>query len=167
MPEMNSEMKYVKAAELFRLTREIIEQDGHVWITVTGMSMYPFLKDGRDSVELSKATFGNIRKGDIVLIRRANGAFVLHRVLKKEKNCFYIIGDAQQWVEGPLIPEQLQSVVTRIKRRKRVIRCDNPLLKVCVLVWIIFIPIRYKIFRVARLVKKLLIKIFPGLLSNS
>jgi len=159
MSEVNKKLILVKAAELFNLTSEIIEKGGSAWITVTGMSMYPFLKEGRDSVELSRASFEDIKRGDIVLIRRANGAFVLHRVLKKKKDCFFIIGDAQQWVEGPLLPEQLQTVVTKIKRRGRVISCDNPLLKVFVFVWMLVIPLRYRIFKTASRIKMVLKKI--------
>lgn len=44
MPDLNSEVKLIKAAELFSLTHDIFENGGHVWITVTGMSMSPFFK---------------------------------------------------------------------------------------------------------------------------
>jgi hypothetical protein len=88
MPDRNADLKLIKAAELFSLAGDILEQDGRVWITVTGMSMYPFLRGDRDSVELSKAEFPNIKKGDIVLIRRLNHVYVLHRVLRIQENSF-------------------------------------------------------------------------------
>jgi hypothetical protein len=161
VPGINSELKLIKAAELFSLTNEIIEQGGRAWITVAGMSMYPFLKEGRDSVELSKACFAQIKKGDIVLIKRVNDVYVLHRVLKVCKDCFYMIGDAQQWVEGPLLPEQLQAVVTRVKRKGHIISCDNILLKLFVFVWRLLIPVRSKILRLLSLAKKVARKIIP------
>lgn len=167
MPDLNSEVMLIKAAELFSLTNDIFENGGHVWITVTGMSMYPFLKETRDSVELSKGTFSKIKKGDIVLIKRVTDEYVLHRVLKVNIDCFYIIGDAQQWVEGPLMPEQLQAVVTRIKRNKRVIKCNNLLLKLCVFIWFLLIPVRFKILKLVRLAKSLIKKILRKLRSKS
>ncbi len=157
MPEINPKIKLVKAAELFSLTSEILAQDGYAWITVTGMSMYPFLKEVRDSVELSKATFESIKKGDIVLIKRLNGVFVLHRVCKKKKECFYMVGDAQQWIEGPLVPEQILAKVTRIKRKGRIINCKNPILKACVTIWMFVLPIRFTIFKLARTAKKIVV----------
>ncbi len=157
MPDLNSELRKVKAFELFSLTTEIIEQGGTAWITVTGMSMYPFLKEGRDSVELSKADFLQLKKGAIVLIRRVNGDFVLHRILKVEKNCFYMIGDAQQWVEGPLLPNQLFAVVRKIKRNGRVISCDNLKLRFCVFTWLHVIPLRGILLKIFRFVNKLCI----------
>ncbi len=153
----------MKAVDIFSITNDILNQGGQAWITVTGMSMYPFLTEGRDSVELSKTSFAEIKKGDIVLIRRLTGAYVLHRVLKiqRTKDCFYMIGDAQQWIEGPLAPEQLQAVVTSIKRKGRVIRCDSKLLKFCVSIWLLLIPVRSKTLKCARLAKRIAKKINP------
>lgn len=155
MSVINENTKLVKAAEIFSLTSEILEQGGHAWITVTGMSMYPFLREDKDSVELSKASFSSIKKGDIVLIKRLDGVFVLHRVCRKEKDCFYMVGDAQQWIEGPLAPEQIQAKVTRIKKNGRVIDCKNPILRLCVSIWMLVTPFRYKIFKFARALKRI------------
>jgi len=159
MSVMSENIKLVKAAELFGLTSEILEHGGRAWITVTGMSMYPFLREGKDCVELAKTSFSGIKKGDIVLIKRMDGAFVLHRVCRKEKDCFYMVGDAQQWIEGPLAPDQLQAKVTKIKRNDRIIDCNNPILKACVSVWMLVIPLRYKIFRIARVSKRIAVRI--------
>ena len=92
------EIKFVKSVDMFPVVKEILNKSISVSITVTGMSMYPFLRENIDSVELSDASFMSICRGDIVLILRKNGDYVLHRVLRKEKNNFYIIGDAQQWI---------------------------------------------------------------------
>jgi len=135
----------VKAAELFCVIDEIIQNGSSAWITVTGMSMYPFLREDEDSVELSKISYDTVKKCDIVLVRRDCGGYVLHRILKKEKDCFYIIGDAQQWVEGPLKPEQLKARVIRIKREKHIIDCNNMLFKIASRIWMMLIPFRYKI----------------------
>lgn len=142
-----SEMKQMKAADLFKLVGELFEMDSRVWITVTGSSMYPFLKGDRDSVELSKASFEGLKRGDIALIKRDCGDYVLHRVMKKEKDCFYIVGDAQQWVEGPLEPARLVAVVTRFRRKERTFDCSNRFVRIAVQVWLLLIPFRHMIFR--------------------
>lgn len=141
------ELKRVKAAELFPVIADIINQEGSAWITVTGMSMYPFLRDGADSVELSGTSFENIRKNDIILIQRDSGVYVLHRVLKKEKDSFFIIGDAQQWIEGPLRPDQIIACVTTIKRKQYIISCENKLYKIAVALWMLLIPCRHIVFK--------------------
>lgn len=140
-------LKRVKSAELFPLITDIIKQEGSAWITVTGMSMYPFLRDGVDFVELSGTSFEKMKKKDIILIKRDCGAYVLHRVLRKEKTSFYIVGDAQQWIEGPLRPDQIVAGVTRIKRKDHVIACDNRLYKVAIAIWMLIIPYRNIVFK--------------------
>lgn len=140
-------LEKVKSEELFPLVDEIIKQDASVWITVTGMSMYPFLRDGKDEVELTGATFENVRKGDIVLFKRTGGAYVLHRILRKKTDCFYIVGDAQQRVEGPIVPEQLKARVTRVKRGERVIDCNSIFMKTAVALWMVLLPFRTGIIK--------------------
>jgi len=75
----------VKSSAIFPVITELLDSGQTARITVTGNSMYPFLRAGRDSVELSKASFQEINRGDIVLIKRTNGIYILHRVIKKPK----------------------------------------------------------------------------------
>jgi signal peptidase I len=137
------EIKRVKAAEMFSVIQELLSQGGKASIIVTGMSMYPFLREDKDSVELGQTSFKSIKRGDIVLIRRISGEYVLHRVLCKEKDVFYIIGDAQRWIEGPLKPEQLIAVVVSVKRRGYTISCKAVWWKVLTGLWLNMIPIRH------------------------
>ncbi|QNU66612.1 S24/S26 family peptidase [Ruminiclostridium herbifermentans] len=137
------EVKKIKSAEMFPVIKEILDGGGRAWITVTGMSMYPFLREDEDSVELSSASIDTIKRGDIVLIKRVTGEYILHRVLRTEKDSFYIIGDAQQWVEGPLAPEQLVAVVTAVKRNKHQFTCQSKFWVLLVKIWINVIPLRH------------------------
>jgi hypothetical protein len=132
----------IKSKDLFPLISEIIKQDEKVRITVTGTSMLPFLREGIDSVELTEAGFSGINRGDIVIIRRSSGEYIMHRVIKKEASCFYIMGDAQQWLEGPLYPEQLVAVITALWRRGRRIEADNFFWRALSKLWIVLIPFR-------------------------
>jgi hypothetical protein len=141
------ELVKVKAAELFSLVAEILNNGEKAWITVTGMSMYPFLREGKDSVELSSNSYDSVKRGDIVLIKRLTGEYVMHRVMKKDKSSFYIIGDAQQWVEGPLVSHQLIATVARIRRGKHIIDCNNMLLRCLVGLWLLIIPVRKMVMR--------------------
>lgn len=135
-----------KTIEMIPLVSEILSQDGSVWITVTGSSMYPFLRGGKDQVQLVSCNFDTVKVGDIVLIKRKDiEQYVLHRIYKKDRSCFYIIGDSQQWIEGPLEPQQLIASVVLIKRNNRVIKCSNLFYRFLVLIWFKAIPFRYKI----------------------
>ena len=47
--------------------------------------MFPLLKDNRDSFKLEKIT-SKPKKKDIVLYKRDNGQYVLHRIIKEKDN---------------------------------------------------------------------------------
>jgi hypothetical protein len=138
-------VKSVKSTELFPAITELLEQNHRVRLTVTGLSMMPFLREGIDSVELSLSSFERLRMGQITLIKRNNGQYILHRLVFKRKNFFYIAGDAQSWIEGPILPEQLVAVVTKIWR------CDKPvspcgvLWNIASFLWWLRLPIIYSI----------------------
>lgn len=149
------EVRKIKSANLFPLVSEILEHGQSSRVSITGSSMYPFLRNEIDSVEMSKGDFSSISRGDIVLIRRTDGAYVMHRVLKKERDCFYIVGDAQQWIEGPLIPEQLIAVVPSVWRKEKHISCSNSCWRALSWFWLLVLPVRHHIFRLARLLKRL------------
>jgi len=152
----------LKSREMFPLVKEIIESGKSVRIMVTGMSMYPFLREGIDSVELTKPNYQKLRRGDIVLIVRDNGQYIMHRVLKKEKDCFYIVGDAQQWVEGPLRPDQLFASVTAVWRKEKYIDCSRVWWRMLTGIWMYLLPFRYIIIksyiRIRKIAQKLNIR---------
>ncbi len=144
------EVVKVKAGEIFPVIQDILDIGNKVWITVTGMSMYPFLREEKDCVQLAKVNFKAVKRGDIVLVRRVTGEYVLHRVQRKEDNTFFMIGDAQGWIEGPIFPEQLLARVDSVRRNGHNISCDQPVLKHLTLVWLKIIPIRHHIFRLIK-----------------
>ena len=148
-----------KAKEVFLLMDLMFDKGKTVWIVVSGMSMFPFLREDLDRVELARTEFSKIKKGDIVLVQRLNGEFVLHRVYKKNYCNLYLVGDAQQWIEGPIFENQLKAVVVGIKRKNKVILSSNYFLKILVCLWIIVRPIRCKLLRIYTLLKKYIGKI--------
>ena len=141
-----------KSDYIFSYMDRLFDQGKTAWVVVTGMSMYPFLRENLDMVELTTAGFSSIKKGDIVLIQRLNGEFVLHRVIKKNPSNLYIIGDAQQWLEGPILENQLKAIVINIRKGNKIISCNNRLLKALVCLWFIARPIRNRLIQIIRYV---------------
>ena len=87
----------------------VLEAGGQVTLTVTGTSMLPLLRPGKDSVLLRSEN--NPKKGDILLYRRKNGRFVLHRVISKTQNALLCCGD-NQWRKEPVEQAQVVAAVT-------------------------------------------------------
>jgi signal peptidase len=136
-------VKSVKSSELFPAIGELLQNNQNVRITVTGNSMMPFLRENIDSVELSSAVIEDLHFGQVALIRRNDGVYILHRVILKVKGSFYLAGDAQCWVEGPLLPEQLIAVVTNIWRKDKQVSSSNILWQILSFLWWIRLPVRF------------------------
>ncbi len=86
-------------------------------LQITGSSMTPFLAPGRDSVMLSKPQ-KPLRTGDMVLYQRDSGAYVLHRIVRREQNgTFSIVGDGQERIEAGIRSDQIFAVVQYAVRK--------------------------------------------------
>lgn len=103
-------------------------------LKITGSSMTPFLVPERDSVELAGIK-KEPEKGDVVLYKRKNGAYVLHRVIKTDKDGFYFAGDGQTFVEGPIEKEQLIAVCDAFIRKGERISGKEPRWKAYEFLW--------------------------------
>ncbi len=83
----------------------------------------PLLREGKDSVLLVSPN--NIKKNDIVLYKRANGQFVMHRVIKIKKDEFIMCGDNQYEHEHGIKKENLLAKVKGIYRGEEYFEASN------------------------------------------
>ncbi len=144
--------RIVDINEYMPMVTELIMQGESVSFTVTGESMSPFLRHGRDQVLLSAPATPPVR-GDIVLFRRANGQYVLHRVLRRMKDGNYaIIGDAQQQIESPISPTQIIATVTQVCRNGKPLTPKSFLWRFFAGPWLTMLPLRPFLRRLARFV---------------
>ena len=73
-----------------------IKELGYAVAPITGTSMLPLLKEGRDRVELKPYCHERLKKGDVVLYKKNEGTLVLHRIIKTENGEFFtVLGDHQ------------------------------------------------------------------------
>ena len=80
-----------------------------------GTSMLPLIVQGRDSVVLKRNKEKAAKKYDIAFYRRSNGQFVLHRVMKIEKDGSYTMcGDNQTVLEKGIREEQIIGYVSSL-----------------------------------------------------
>lgn len=81
-----------------------------------GTSMLPLLHDN-DLVTVSQVK--TLKKGDIVLYKRKNGQYVLHRIRKINKdNTYTIVGDHQRVVEEGITKEDIIAVLVSYTKKK-------------------------------------------------
>lgn len=139
---MKDKKKIVELDTYMPVLREILSQGKEVSLTITGNSMSPFLVHGRDKILISPPD-GNWKKGDMAFFVRDNGQYIMHRIWKVAKNgdC-YFVGDAQQFIEGPIKPEQIFGKITKVKRKGKWIDGCNFWWQFFEKVWIRLIPFR-------------------------
>ena len=120
--------------------------------------MYPMFVPERDEAILVKADLDKIKRGDVVMYRRDNGMLVLHRVLKRSSDNFYMVGDNQVKVEGPLRKEQILGVLIAFIRNGRYVEVTSPIYWLLSHIWLLMRPVRRPFQLLAAGIKKYLMK---------
>lgn len=142
------------SAEFAEIIEETINAGSCVPLVVTGSSMKPFLRDGKDTVWLKACTQADFKRGRILLFERENGAYVLHRVRKVLSDGTLVMnGDAQYWCEN-IKKEQALAVVTYIEKNGKKKSCGSLVYKMRTEIWQVLKPLRPFIFRVVRKLTK-------------
>lgn len=136
-----------KSTEYFETKSKIdIEQllkDGHaIKVKPQGYSMYPMFIPGRDEAVIEHVPLHTLHRGDVVLYRRDHSILVLHRICKIKKDGFYMVGDNQSEVEGPLRPDQIKGRLTEFVRNGRTVSVTNPVYLLYTSLWLFLRPFR-------------------------
>lgn len=106
---------------------EKLQSGGEVSFTVSGTSMQPLIFDRKDTVTLKRFE-GKLKKYDVPFYRRDNGQFVLHRVIKVQKNGNYTCrGDNQNVKEFDVRDDQIIGVMSSFTRKGKSINVAKSL----------------------------------------
>ena len=92
--------RWISPEDLFCAVAEQLAENRRASFTVTGMSMWPFLRHGSDQVILSAVEPNAIRRGDIVLLRINQNRYLLHRVTKRTAEGIETTGDGNCFRDG-------------------------------------------------------------------
>lgn len=147
--------------QIYPVIREGLDQGQEVVLTITGNSMSPFVRHCRDQVVLVQTDPMVLQPGDVPLIRRDNGQFVLHRIIARDDgtDCrrwgdkkahpsqteslrYTLLGDAQWRTEPNVRPDQILAVATAFIRKGRRWECDSDSYCRNRLFWHRLLPIR-------------------------
>ena len=144
-PEIS--VKKFNMADLYPLMQEVLDAGGSFKLTITGSSMFPFILGGRDQVTLSPLP-EKLKKNDLPLYRRRDGAFVLHRIVRCEKDGTYTCcGDHQWTLEPGLCKDQMIAIATSYVRKGKELTNRNILYRIYRPVWTWIIPLRPIFFK--------------------
>jgi hypothetical protein len=129
------------------MLKELAEEGHQVSLLISGSSMAPFLVHHRDTIYFKKPD-RDLRVGDMVFYRRSSGQYVMHRIRRIRPEGFYMIGDAQTEIEGPLNREQIFGLVTAVNRKGKLIRPGDFWWEFFAKVWLRIIPLRGLVSRI-------------------
>lgn len=118
---------------------EVLEAQGMYVSTTVGVSMYPMLRNRRDTVVISPCK-GRLQKYDVPLYRRGND-YVLHRVIGVKPDGYIIRGDNCIKKED-VKEEQIVGVLTTFFRGNKEIHMAGLPYRVYARCWCFLFPLR-------------------------
>lgn len=150
---MESKNERISLIALIPVIREVTAKGEEFELKPRGQSMLPTIKEGRDTVILSRAE-PPYRRGDLLFFCRENGAPVLHRVVDFTADGKLVIrGDAQFYTET-IDESQVVAAVKRYFRGKREVRTDAPLTRLRTGMRLASYPIRARILSLKNKIKR-------------
>ncbi len=102
----------IELNDIWPVISEVISSGGEFNFKPNGISMLPLIRPGVDTVTLVLPN--EVKKTDIVLYRRDNGKFVLHRVMYVRKKDYIMCGDNQRSLEAGIRRDQILALVKDI-----------------------------------------------------
>jgi len=144
-----------------------LNKSGVIGFVPGGNSMWPILKNRKQSVVVQKKT-EKLKRFDVALYTRPDGGYVLHRVMEQTETGYIMCGDSQYSLE-PVLEEKVIGYMSGFYRGKKYIECTNPKYKKQVENWYgkkTIRKIRLKLFYLRVRIKNKLKKIFGKNLSG-
>lgn len=135
------DVKQVDTREYVSVLRGIAEEGKVVSMLIAGSSMAPFLCHNRDYIYFTRPE-RELRRGDMVFYQRDSGQYVMHRIYRVKHEGYYMVGDAQTQIEGPLRRDQIFAVITQVKRDGKMIRPGDFWWEFFEHIWIRIVPAR-------------------------
>lgn len=139
--------KQIFLRDIATLMEEILQGGGEVTFSPAGQSMLPMLRDRQDKIIMIQPP-KRLHKYDIPLYRRADGQFVLHRVIAVKGNGYVLCGDHQWQREYGIRHDQVIAVVKAFYRGGKYIDCSvSRAYRLYCVIWTGLFPARYLLYR--------------------
>ena len=107
----------IKLDDLYPLMIESFNENLKFEFPINGTSMRPLLTKG-DSVTIKKIE--DVKVGDIILYKRLNGQFILHRLRKIKNESYSFVGDHQTKIEENIKYDMLIGTLISYKHKNKI-----------------------------------------------
>lgn len=121
---MNEKISAIHMDDLVPIIREVLETGSEFRLYPRGRSMLPTIVEGKDSVMLAKPT--EVAVWDAVLYQRADGQYVLHRIVAEHGDSYDMCGDNQLVIEKNVPKTALIAKVTAVYKDGECQKATDP-----------------------------------------
>ncbi|MBQ2943593.1 MAG: S24/S26 family peptidase [Ruminococcus sp.] len=153
--------------ESFSTIEEAVARE-HFVITPHGVSMWPMIRNGKDTV-LIEPVNGRLKKYDIPLYKDKRGRYVVHRIIEVTDTGYVICGDGLYEKEYDITDDNILGVVDGFYRKEKFIPCTNKGYMRYVKLWVGMMFMRKPIIKTVRkcrrakqLIKEYFLRIVKG-----
>lgn len=119
---------------------EVLKEKNVYVSTTVGVSMYPMLRNRRDTIVI-RPYEGRLKKYDVPLYKRGND-YVLHRIVKVLPDSYVICGDNCLNKEYGITDEQILGVLTEFYRDGTHIDMSSAGYRLYARTWVALYPLR-------------------------
>ena len=141
---------------MYKTDLEQLLRDGNIIrIKPRGYSMYPLFIPGWDEALIQQVPVSSLRRNDVILYRRDQSILVLHRIAKITPEGFFLVGDNQSELEGPLREDQIRGKLVAFVRKGKETSVTNPFHRLLSSFWLRMLPLRPLCFRFTAFLRKL------------
>ena len=102
---------------------EVIKEQGMLVCTTAGTSMYPMLRNRRDTI-IIKPYEGRLKKYDVPLYK-CGSRYILHRIVEVRPDSYVICGDNCERKEYGITDEQILGVLTGFYRGSKLVDMNS------------------------------------------
>ena len=134
---------------------QLLKDGSAIRLKPQGYSMYPLFHPGRDEAVIEAYPIHLLRRGDGILYRREQSILVLHRICRITSDGFYLVGDNQTEIEGPLRPDQIRGKMTGVVRNGKSFSVSHPVYRMLSSLWQFLRPVRPFFWRIMALFRKI------------
>ena len=140
MSDLIGRFSLTDMADIVNLSMPFLEMGKEIKFTIVGNSMYPLFCNQRDKAIVAKCK--KVKKRDVILYRREDGSYILHRVVGKGKLGYKLCGDDQVAIEYPVKKENVIAVMTSFERKGKQYSTKCLWYRMYSFLWCLFIGLR-------------------------
>ena len=122
--------------------RTLVSEGKTVTLTVKGNSMNPFIVHLRDRMTIGPWKDKDIRKGTVALVKDTRGSYVIHRIIKRNKDRVVLLGDGNIGFTETATLDNVIGIMHNIDRKGRIWTPQSTLWRLYSWFWMTLTPLR-------------------------